>query len=172
MSDVVIAKGAAVDAEQLSRIQFGFTASFHFIFPPLSMGLGLMLIAIGTASVRTRDPKWRRLALFWTQIYGLIFALGVATGIVQEFEFGTNWAGYSRFVGNVFGSLLAAEGIFAFFLEGGFLGLDAVRREPPGTAALAGGNLRGGVRRPFQRALDHHGQLVDADAGRLQARDG
>src|SRR5690242_4181924 len=87
------------------------------------MGLGIMLIAMGIASVHTHDPKWRRLSLFWTQIYGLIFALGVATGLVQEFEFGTNWARYSRFVGNVFGSLLAAEGIFAFFLEGGFLGL-------------------------------------------------
>jgi cytochrome d ubiquinol oxidase subunit I len=87
------------------------------------MGLGMMLIAIGTAYARTKDLKWRRLAFFWTQVYGLIFALGVATGVVQEFEFGMNWANYSRFVGNVFGSLLAAEGIFAFFLEGGFLGL-------------------------------------------------
>ena len=112
-----------MDAEELSRWQFAFTASFHFIFPPLSMGLGVMLVAISTAYVRTRDAKWRQLAFFWTQIYGLIFALGVATGVVQEFEFGMNWAGYSRFVGNVFGSLLAAEGIFAFFLEGGFLGL-------------------------------------------------
>jgi cytochrome d ubiquinol oxidase subunit I len=112
-----------MDAEQLSRWQFAFTASFHFIFPPLSMGLGIMLIAIGVAYLRTNDTKWRQLAFFWTQVYGLIFALGVATGVVQEFEFGMNWAGYSRFVGNVFGSLLAAEGIFAFFLEGGFLGL-------------------------------------------------
>src|SRR5436190_5865217 len=112
-----------MDAEQLSRWQFAFTASFHFIFPPLAMGLGLMLVAIGVKYLRTRDPKWRQLAFFWTQIYGLIFALGVATGVVQEFEFGMNWANYSRFVGNVFGSLLAAEGVFAFFLEGGFLGL-------------------------------------------------
>jgi cytochrome d ubiquinol oxidase subunit I len=112
-----------MDAEQLSRIQFAFTASFHFIYPPLSMGLGMMLVFFGIAYVRTKAPKWRRLAFFWTQIYGLIFAMGVATGVVQEFEFGTNWAAYSRFVGNVFGSLLAAEGVFAFFLEGGFLGL-------------------------------------------------
>jgi cytochrome d ubiquinol oxidase subunit I len=112
-----------MDAETLSRIQFGFTASFHFIYPPLSMGLGLMLVAMGIAALRTKDPKWRQLAFFWTKIYGLIFAMGVATGIVQEFEFGMNWAVYSRFVGNVFGSLLAAEGVFAFFLEGGFLGL-------------------------------------------------
>jgi cytochrome d ubiquinol oxidase subunit I len=74
-------------------------------------------------SVRTGDPRWRQLSLFWTKIYGLIFAMGIATGIVQEFQFGTNWSVYSRFVGNIFGSLLAAEGIFAFMLEGGFLGL-------------------------------------------------
>ena len=119
-----------MDAELLSRIQFALTASFHFIFPPLSMGLGLMLVVIGIVYVRTKDPKWRRLSFFWVKVYGLIFALGVATGVVQEFEFGMNWADYSRFVGNVFGSLLAAEGVFAFFLEGGFLGPDAVRRQP------------------------------------------
>jgi cytochrome d ubiquinol oxidase subunit I len=112
-----------VDAETLSRVQFALTASFHFIYPPLSMGLGLMLVILGVIYVRTKDPKWRRLSFFWVKVYGLIFALGVATGIVQEFEFGMNWADYSRFVGNVFGSLLAAEGVFAFFLEGGFLGL-------------------------------------------------
>jgi cytochrome d ubiquinol oxidase subunit I len=112
-----------VDAELLSRIQFALTASFHFIFPPISMGLGVMLVAMGIVYVRTRDPKWRQLSFFWVKIYGIVFALGVATGIVQEFEFGMNWADYSRFVGNVFGSLLAAEGVFAFFLEGGFLGL-------------------------------------------------
>ena len=87
------------------------------------MGLGLMLLVVSGAYLRTKDPKWRQLAFFWTKVYGLIFALGVATGVVQEFEFGMNWADYSRFVGNVFGSLLAAEGVFAFFLEGGFLGL-------------------------------------------------
>jgi cytochrome d ubiquinol oxidase subunit I len=112
-----------LDAESLSRVQFALTASFHFIFPPLSMGLGLMLVVIGIIYVRTKDPRWRRLSFFWVKVYGLIFALGVATGVVQEFEFGMNWADYSRFVGNVFGSLLAAEGVFAFFLEGGFLGL-------------------------------------------------
>lgn len=112
-----------MDVESLSRIQFALTASFHFIFPPLSMGLGLMLVVLGVIYVRTRDPKWRQLSFFWVKVYGLIFALGVATGVVQEFEFGMNWADYSRFVGNIFGSLLAAEGVFAFFLEGGFLGL-------------------------------------------------
>jgi cytochrome d ubiquinol oxidase subunit I len=109
--------------ELLSRIQFALTASFHFIFPPISMGLGLLLVIIGIIYVRTGDSKWRRLSFFWVKIYALVFALGIATGVVQEFEFGMNWANYSRYVGNIFGSLLAAEGIFAFFLEGGFLGL-------------------------------------------------
>ena len=113
----------ATDPEFLSRVQFALTASFHFLYPPLSMGLGLMMVVIGVAYARTKDPKWRQLSFFWVKIYGLIFAMGVATGIVQEFEFGMNWADYSRFVGNVFGSLLAAEGVFAFALEGGFLGL-------------------------------------------------
>jgi cytochrome d ubiquinol oxidase subunit I len=107
----------------LDRIQFGLTISFHFIFPPMSIGLGLILIIFGVQSVRTNDPRWRQLSLFWTKIYGLIFAMGIATGIVQEFQFGTNWSVFSRYVGNIFGSLLAAEGIFAFMLEGGFLGL-------------------------------------------------
>lgn len=109
--------------ELLHRIQFGLTISFHFIFPPMSLGVGLVLVIFGVQSVRTNDPKWRQLSLFWTKIYGLIFAMGIATGIVQEFQFGTNWSVYSRYVGNIFGSLLAAEGIFAFMLEGGFLGL-------------------------------------------------
>jgi cytochrome d ubiquinol oxidase subunit I len=113
----------ATDPEFLSRVQFALTASFHFLYPPLSMGLGLMMVVVGVAYARTKDPKWRQLSFFWVKVYGLIFALGVATGIVQEFEFGMNWADYSRFVGNVFGSLLAAEGVFAFALEGGFLGL-------------------------------------------------
>jgi len=112
-----------LSTELLNRIQFGLTISFHFIFPPLSLGVGLVLIVFGVKSVRTGDPKWRQLSTFWVKIYGLIFSMGIATGIVQEFEFGTNWSNYSRFVGNIFGSLLAAEGIFAFMLEGGFLGL-------------------------------------------------
>ncbi|MFZ4515319.1 MAG: cytochrome ubiquinol oxidase subunit I [Acidimicrobiia bacterium] len=112
-----------MSTESLHRLQFAFTVSYHFLFPPISLGLGLMLIIFGAQSVRTRDPKWRQLSMFWTKIYGLVFAMGIATGIVQEFEFGTNWSRYSVYVGNVFGSLLAAEGIFAFMLEGGFLGL-------------------------------------------------
>jgi cytochrome d ubiquinol oxidase subunit I len=109
--------------EFLSRLQFALTASFHFIFPPLSMGLGLLICVMSWKYYKTRDETWREASFFWVKVYGLIFAMGIATGVVQEFSFGTNWSSYSRFVGNVFGSLLAAEGVFAFFLEGGFLGL-------------------------------------------------
>jgi cytochrome d ubiquinol oxidase subunit I len=112
-----------MNPELLSRVQFALTVSFHFIYPPISMGLGLLMVVMGFMYLRTKDPVWRQASFFWVKIYGLVFAMGIATGVVQEFEFGMNWATYSRFVGNIFGSLLAAEGIFAFFLEGGFLGL-------------------------------------------------
>src|SRR6516165_62965 len=112
-----------MNPELLSRLQFALTVSFHYIYPPISMGLGIILVIFGALYVRTKEQKWRELSFYWLKIYSLVFALGVATGVVQEFEFGMNWANYSRFVGNIFGSLLAAEGVFAFFLEGGFLGL-------------------------------------------------
>lgn len=94
---------------------------FHYLFPPITIGLGLVMVIIEGAWLWTRDESWKHAARFWTRIFALNFALGVATGIVMEFQFGTNWAAYSRFVGDVFGSALAAEGIFAFFLESGFL---------------------------------------------------
>ncbi|MCB1212813.1 MAG: cytochrome ubiquinol oxidase subunit I [Chlamydiia bacterium] len=112
-----------MDVETLARIQFALTVMFHYIYPPLSIGIGLILVIIEGIYLRTRDELYRRMAQFWTRIFALTFAIGVATGIVMEFEFGTNWATYSRFVGDVFGSALAAEGVFAFFLESGFLAL-------------------------------------------------
>jgi cytochrome d ubiquinol oxidase subunit I len=110
-----------MDVLTLSRIQFGLTIGFHYIYPPLSIGLGLMLVIMEAAWLKTGEPVYHQMARFWTKVFALTFAMGVATGIVMEFEFGTNWATYSRFVGDVFGSALAAEGIFAFFLESGFL---------------------------------------------------
>jgi cytochrome d ubiquinol oxidase subunit I len=110
-----------VDVVLLSRLQFAFTIMFHYLFPPLTIGMGLVLVYLDFRSWRTRDPLYESAARFWTRIFAVNFAVGVATGIVMEFEFGTNWAAYSRFVGDVFGSALAAEGIFAFFLESGFL---------------------------------------------------
>jgi cytochrome d ubiquinol oxidase subunit I len=105
----------------LSRLQFAFTISFHYIYPPLSIGLGVALVIIEGLWLKTKNPLYHQLARFWTKVFALTFAMGVATGIVMEFEFGTNWATYSRYVGDIFGSALAAEGIFAFFLESGFL---------------------------------------------------
>jgi cytochrome d ubiquinol oxidase subunit I len=110
-----------MDVLTLSRIQFGATIAFHYIYPPLSIGLGVMLVLMEAAWLKTGKPVYHQMARFWTRVFALTFAIGVATGIVMEFEFGTNWATYSRFVGDVFGSALAAEGIFAFFLESGFL---------------------------------------------------
>src|SRR5512135_3198450 len=112
-----------MDPVWLSRLQFGLTASFHYIYPPLSIGLGVILVLMESLYVRTRLPLYQQMTRFWVRIFGLTFAMGVASGIVLEFEFGTNWATYSRFVGDVFGGALAAEGIFAFFLESGFLAL-------------------------------------------------
>lgn len=112
-----------MDVEILARFQFAFTIMFHYIYPPLSIGLGLILVIMEGIYLKTKDPVYLQMAKYWTRIFALTFAIGVATGIVMEFEFGTNWATYSRYVGDVFGSALAAEGIFAFFLESGFLAL-------------------------------------------------
>ena len=112
-----------MSVEILSRIQFTLTVMFHYLYPPMSIGLGCLLVLMEGLYIKTKNPLYHHLAHFWTKVFGLVFAIGVATGIVMEFEFGTNWAAYSRFVGDIFGSALAAEGIFAFFLESGFLAL-------------------------------------------------
>ena len=112
-----------MDVVMLSRIQFALTSGFHYIYPPLSIGLGLMLCIFEGIYLKTKNPLYKDITKFWVKIFALTFALGVATGLVQLFGFGTNWAHYSRYVGDVFGSALGAEGIFAFFLEAGFLGL-------------------------------------------------
>lgn len=112
-----------MDVEILSRIQFALTVSFHYIYPPLSIGLGLIMVLMEGLYLWTKNLEYHRLAKFWTKIFALTFGIGVATGIIMEFEFGTNWATYSKYVGDIFGSALAAEGIFAFALESGFLGI-------------------------------------------------
>lgn len=112
-----------MDVEILSRIQFAFTIAFHYIYPPLSIGLGVGLVVMEGMYLKTKEPVYEKMTRFFVKIFALIFGIGVATGIVMEFEFGTNWAVYSRYVGDVFGSALAAEGIFAFALESGFLGI-------------------------------------------------
>jgi cytochrome d ubiquinol oxidase subunit I len=110
-----------MDVELLSRIQFALTIMFHYLFPPLTIGMGVVMVYLEGMYLKTREPIYETAAKFWTQLFAVSFAVGVASGIVMEFQFGTNWAVYSRFVGDVFGAALAAEGIFAFFLESGFL---------------------------------------------------
>jgi len=115
-----------VDAEQLARIQFAITIGFHFFFPSISIGIGAIVLALETFRLRNRHGKagtYDRAAAFWTRIFALTFVVGVASGLVMEFQFGTNWAQFSTFVGDIFGAPLAAEGILAFFLESTFLGV-------------------------------------------------
>jgi cytochrome d ubiquinol oxidase subunit I len=112
-----------MDVVLLARIQFGLTVGFHFLFPPLTIGLAWFLVLIEWRGWRTGDATYVRMGTFYGKLLALTFAVGVATGIVMEFQFGTNWAAYSKFVGDIFGAPLAAEGVLAFFLESGFLGL-------------------------------------------------
>lgn len=112
-----------MDALALARWQFGITTVYHFFFVPLTIGLALLIAILETAWVRTRNPRYLRAVKFWGKLFLINFAIGVATGIVQEFQFGMNWSDYSRFVGDVFGAPLAMEGLLAFFMESTFLGL-------------------------------------------------
>jgi cytochrome d ubiquinol oxidase subunit I len=113
----------AMDVEILSRLQFAFTITFHYIYPPLSIGISLAMIIMEGMYLKTRDVLWEKLTKFWLKVFAMTFALGVATGIPMMFSLGTNWSRYSRFVSDVSGSLLGAEGMFAFLIEAGFLGV-------------------------------------------------
>ena len=112
-----------LDPLLLSRLQFALTIGFHFLFPPLTIGLAWLLVIVEWLGWRRGDEDYVRAGVFFGKVLGLTFAVGVATGIVMEFQFGTNWAEYSKFVGDIFGAPLAAEAVFAFFLESTFLGL-------------------------------------------------
>jgi len=112
-----------MDALTLARWQFGITTVYHFFFVPLTLGLVWVVAGLQTAYYFTGDEIWKRLTKFWGKLFLINFAMGVVTGIVQEFQFGMNWSEYSRFVGDVFGAPLAIEALLAFFLESTFLGL-------------------------------------------------
>src|SRR3974377_821900 len=123
------------------RIHFGFTITYHYLFPQLTMGLAWFLVYWKWRALRTGDEKFNRAARFWAKIFGLNFAVGVVTGIPMEFQFGTNWAGFSKYAGSFIGQTLAMEGMFAFFLESAFIG------------ALIWGEKRLGPRVHFLAAL-------------------
>ena len=112
-----------MDAVMLSRLQFAAATYFHFLFVPLTLGLSILVAIMETQYVRSNDKEYLRMAKFWGTLFVINFVLGVVTGITLEFQFGTNWSRYSRYVGDIFGSLLAIEATVAFFLESTFLGL-------------------------------------------------
>src|ERR1041385_71432 len=107
----------------LHRLHFAFTITFHYLFPQLTMGLGLLIVVLKTIALRTGDARYSTAARFWTRIFAINFVFGVVTGIPMEFQFGTNWARFSRQAGGVIGQTLAMEGVFSFFLESTFLGV-------------------------------------------------
>ena len=129
------------DALFWHRLQFAFTITYHYLFPQLTMGLAWFLVYWKWRALRTADEKYNRAARFWAKIFGLNFAVGVVTGIPMEFQFGTNWAGFSKYGGGVIGQTLGMEGMFAFFLESAFIG------------ALVWGEKRLGPRFHFLAAL-------------------
>src|SRR5262245_66312351 len=116
-----------MDALDVSRWQFGITTVYHFIFVPLTIGLAPLIAAMQTAWVVTGNTGWYRLTKFFGKLFLINFAIGVATGIAQEFQFGMNWSEYSRFVGDIFGAQLAMEGLAAFFFDSHFQGLWLLR---------------------------------------------
>src|SRR3974390_2505500 len=128
-------------AVDVHRLHFAFTITFHYLFPQLTMGLALLIVILKTMFLRTGDKQYNRSARFWAKIFGINFAVGVVTGIPMEFQFGTNWAGFSKYAGGVIGQTLAMEGMFAFFLESAFVG------------ALVWGEKRLGPRYHFLAAL-------------------
>jgi cytochrome d ubiquinol oxidase subunit I len=112
-----------MDVVVLSRIQFAITAGFHFLFPPLTIGMAWIIFVMQTLYLRTKDELYAQMSRFWIKLFAISFVIGVASGVVLEFQFGTNWSNYSRFVGDIFGAPLAAEGVLAFFLESAFIGV-------------------------------------------------
>ena len=156
-----------MSALDLSRWQFGITTVYHFIFVPLTLGLSILVACMQTAWVVKKDPAYLRLTKFFGKLFLINFAVGVVTGIVQEFQFGMNWSAYSRFVGDVFGAPLAMEGLLAFFLESTFLGLWIFgwNRLSP-RLHLATIRLASGPRQPDRRPM-RPGLMVALAAGEV-----
>ena len=112
-----------LDAFHLARIQFAFTVSFHILFPAITIGLASYLVVLEGLWLKTKNPDWRALYHFWLKIFAVNFGMGVVSGLVMAYQFGTNWSGFSQFAGSITGPLLTYEVLSAFFLEAGFLGI-------------------------------------------------
>ena len=157
-----------MDILDIARWQFGIITVYHFLFVPITIGLSALVAAYETAWVRTRNPHWLRLTKFFGKLFLINFAIGVVTGIVQEFQFGMNWSDYSRFVGDIFGAPLAIEGLLAFFLESTFLGLWIFGWDRLLAAAARGLHLAGPPRHAALGVLHPGRQLLDAAPRRLR----
>ncbi len=153
-----------LDALELARIQFAFTVSFHIIFPAITIGLASYLAVLEGFWLKTHQEVYRDLYHFWSKIFAVNFGMGVVSGLVMAYQFGTNWSGFSEFAGSITGPLLTYEVLTAFFLEAGFLGvmLFGWNRVGPGLHFFA--TLHGGARHADLDLLDPRLQQLDADA--------
>ena len=154
----------------LDRWQFGVTITYHFLFVPLTIGLAFLVAIMQVLAYRRKDAVWERLTRFFGTLFLINFAMGIVTGIVQEFQFGMNWSNYSVFVGNIFGAPLAMEGLLAFFAESTFIGLWIFGRNrlPPLVHTLSICVVSLGTHRV--RVLHPHRQRLDAAPRRLPHR--
>lgn len=156
-----------LDAFMLARIQFAFTVSFHIIFPAITIGLATYLAVLEGLWLKTRNPDYQKLYHFWSKIFAVNFGMGVVSGLVMAYQFGTNWSGFSDFAGSITGPLLTYEVLTAFFLEAGFLGVMLFGWRRVGEKLHFFCNLDGGVRHDHFDLLDSRLQQLDANATRL-----
>ena len=146
----------------LSRLQFALTALYHFLFVPLTLGLSMILVIMEAVYVMTGRDIWKQMTQFWGVLFGINFAMGVATGITMEFQFGTNWAYFSHYVGDIFGAPLALEGLMAFLPRVDFRRPVLLRLEAPLTPGASARHLPGRARLELLGTLDSHRQRLDA----------
>lgn len=154
-----------VEVVDWSRWQFALTAMYHWLFVPLTLGISVIIGIMETIYYRTRSRRWLAITKFWMTLFGINFALGVATGIILEFEFGTNWSNYSWFVGDIFGAPLAIEGLLAFFMESTFYRSDVFRMEQGQSAFSSGRHMAHRDRSVDLGSVDTHRQRLDAASG-------
>lgn len=149
-----------------SRAQFAMTAMYHWVFVPLTLGLGIIMAVMETLYVRTGKEEWKSAARFWMRLFGINFAFGIATGLVLEFQFGTNWSNYSWFVGDIFGAPLAIEAILAFFMEATFISLMFFGWKKLSRGGSPCFHVAHGSRSHHFGVMDTGGQRLDAVSGR------
>ena len=145
-----------------SRWQFALTAIYHWLFVPLTLGLGVIVAIMESIYYRNRNPRWLAITKFWMRLFGINFAIGVATGIILEFEFGTNWSNYSWFVGDIFGAPLAIEGLLAFFMESTFIAVMFFGWKKVSPAFHLAATWLTAIRRFSLGSVDSCGQCLDA----------